>query len=73
MPLQRLLDGSGLGADDVKRLCCAYEHALRILYLLDRNDPVSEIVARKIIELGTNGGDPVEIAERAVRALGTAQ
>ncbi len=41
MPLQRLLDGSALGAEDVKRLCCAYEHGLRTLYLVDRNDPIS--------------------------------
>jgi hypothetical protein len=41
-----------------------------VLYLVDRNDLVCEIVASKIIEIGTNGiHDPREIAEAAVDRL----
>jgi hypothetical protein len=44
--------------------------ALRVLDLVDRNDLVCEIVASKIIEIGTNGiHDPREIAEAAVDRL----
>ncbi len=53
MPILRLLEGSGLGAEDIERLRCAYENALRALHLVDRNDPVAEIVARKIIEFSS--------------------
>jgi hypothetical protein len=70
MPILRLLEGSGLAADEVERLRRAYEAALRALGLVDRNDPIAEIVARKIIELGKLGGTPADIAKAAVRALG---
>jgi hypothetical protein len=37
----------------------------------DRNDPITDIVARKIVELGTSGvSDPQEIADRTLKALG---
>jgi hypothetical protein len=37
---------------------------------VDRNDPVCEIIARKIIEIGaTAAGDPVVISEITVRKL----
>jgi hypothetical protein len=44
---------------------------LRKLHLVDRNDPVAEIVAKKIIEVGTTAiSDPEEISETAVKQLG---
>jgi hypothetical protein len=72
MPIRRLLQDSGLGADEVECLCRAYEDALHTLHLIDRNDPITEIVARKVIEIGKNGGDPAEIARLTVKALGIA-
>ncbi len=70
MPIQPLLKGSGLGAENVERLRCAYEAALHALYLVDRNDPIAEIVARKIIEISKDGGEPADIAERTVKSFG---
>jgi hypothetical protein len=70
MPIRRLLEGSGLGSADVDNLCRAYEDALHALHLVDRNDPVTAIVARKVIEIGKEGGDPAEIARSAIKALG---
>ena len=70
MPIQRLLEGSGLGPAEVERLCRAYEDALHGLHLVDRNDPVTEMVARKVIEIGKSGGDPAEIARLAIKAFG---
>ena len=70
MPIQRLLEGSGLGHKDVERLNRAYRDALHAMHLVDRNDPVTEMVARKIIEIGKNGGDPAEIAKMAMKELG---
>ncbi len=70
MSIQKLLEDSGLAPDEVERLCQAYNDALHALCLVDRNDPVAQIVARKVIEIGKRGGDPAEIAKLAIKALG---
>jgi hypothetical protein len=70
MPIRRLLEGSGLSASEINRLAIAYETALRKLHLVDRDDPVVEMVARKVIDLGAAAGDPIEIARRAVAYFG---
>ena len=70
MPIARLLQNSNLGPAEREILNVAFIRALRLLHLVDRNDPVCEIVARKIIEIGaTYAGDPVVISEIAVRKL----
>ena len=72
MPINRLLIESKLSAQDVKRLNEAFELTLRGLYLVDRNDPVCELVARRIIDIGTDmTRDPKQIAALAVKQLGT--
>jgi hypothetical protein len=49
----------------------AFKQALRSLHLVDRDDPVTEIVARKIIEIAATGvHDAAEIAEIAIKQLG---
>jgi hypothetical protein len=72
MPIRRLLKDDGLaGPEDVERLNRAYSYALRSLHLVDRNDPITEIVAKKVIEVGAKGvRDPSEISEIAVKQLG---
>jgi hypothetical protein len=71
MPINRLLAGSKLGPDEIKRLNAAYTDALRSLSLVDRNDPLCEIIARKLIEVCAAGdSDPRQIADRAVKTLG---
>jgi len=71
MPINRLLNGGNLGPEDVERLNrAAYTHALR-QHLVDRDDPVADIVARKIIEVGATGiSDPKEISKTAIKQLG---
>ncbi len=62
-----------LSQEEVGRLNDAYERALHSLHLVDRNDPITEIVAKKIIEIGQTGlSDPVQISMRAVKDLGIA-
>ncbi len=65
-----VLERSGLGAENIARLRRAYQVALRALHLMDRNDPIAEMVAKKIIAIGKDGGEPDEIAQRAVKAFG---
>ncbi|ANW00288.1 hypothetical protein LMTR13_09005 [Bradyrhizobium icense] len=65
--LERHGDKSG----DVARLNRAYEEALRALYLVDRNDPITEMVAKKIIEIGQTGiDDPKRLCAESLKQLG---
>jgi hypothetical protein len=71
MPIDRLLKERSIEQQDAERLRRAFNLALKGLHLVDRDDPVCEIVAGKIIEIGMDGTrNPREIAELAVRRLG---
>ena len=71
MPINRLLANSELGPDAIENLNLAFKQALRSLHLVDRYDPVTELVARKIIEIAATGvHDAAEIAKIAVKQLG---
>ena len=55
---------------ETSHLIAAYELTLHALGLVDRNDPLTAMVADKIIEIGATGlKDPVEISNRAVKLL----
>jgi len=69
MPINRLLKDSKLTSQEIDRLNKAYTFTLRSLSLVDRNDPLTEIVARKVIEIGARVHDPAEIAKRALKGL----
>jgi len=69
--IYRLLQHSVFGPEEVARLGDAYEQALKALRLVDRNDPVSELVAKKIIDVARTGEtDPARISALAIQALG---
>jgi hypothetical protein len=71
MAIYRLLQEAAFSPDDVSRMTAAYETALRLLRLTDRTDPVTEIVAKKIIEVARNGErDPPRICARALKEMG---
>lgn len=69
MPINRLLLDSKLEPEEIARLNAAYSCALRSLSLIDRNDPLIDMLARKIIEAGATLSDPREISEIAVKKL----
>ena len=70
MPIARLLQNSKLEPAEREVLNLAFIRALRLLHLKDRSDPICEIVARKIVEIGATGAsDPVAISEIAARQL----
>jgi hypothetical protein len=74
MPINRLLEDSKLTLEGQAVLNLAFDRTLRKLHLVDRNDPICEIVARKVIEIGATGvTNPVAISEIAVRQLGPPQ
>jgi hypothetical protein len=69
--IYRLLQNSVFGPDEIVRMSSAYEQALKTLRLADRNDPVSELVAKKIIDIARTGEtDPSRISALAISALG---
>ncbi|WOH53342.1 hypothetical protein [Bradyrhizobium sp. sBnM-33] len=71
MPIARLLQNVPMGPEEIGRLTTAYQRAMRTLGLVDRNDPIADLVAKKIIEIGQTGvRDPADISAQAIRALG---
>lgn len=71
MAIYKMVVEAAFEPDDVARLAAAYECVLRTLNLVDRTDPVTEIVAKKIIEVYRTGDhDPSHICARAIQELG---
>jgi hypothetical protein len=71
MMIRRLLQESSFDQDEVGRVVQAYEAALSLLHLKDREDPVTEVVAGKIIQVYKTGEhDPPRLCGRAVKELG---
>jgi hypothetical protein len=71
MPLSRLLEGGAFDQSDINRMGAAYEAALQLLRLYDKDDPLCELVARKIIEVMQSGvRDPSHLCAKALRELG---
>ena len=70
MPITRLLQDTAFGPDEIAVLVAAYEDALRALSLVNRADPATEMVAKRIIELANQGErDPVRLRERVIEAV----
>jgi hypothetical protein len=58
------------GPIEAKRLVAAYEKTLRGLGIQDRSDPIAEMVAKKVFEIGQSGiEDPSQICKLAIKAL----
>ena len=73
MTIHPLLQHIPLAPEDIGRLVGAYEATLEALELKNRSDPITEIVAQKIIEIGQTGvRDPLHISNLAIKALGPA-
>jgi hypothetical protein len=71
MPIYRLLQNLPMGPEEVSRMTTAFEKALRTVGIEDRNDPMAEMIAKKIVEIAQTGvRDPAEISAQAIRELG---
>jgi hypothetical protein len=72
MTIYRLLQYAPLGPDDIGCLVAAYEQTLLALGLKPRSDPITHLVARKVIEIAQTGvRDSREVARIAIRELGS--
>lgn len=71
MSIYGLLQNSGLERRRIKSVATAYEDALRMLGLKDRRDPLTALLASKLIEAAQAGeDDPARIRARAIAELG---
>ena len=70
MAIYRLLQHAVFEDDAVKAMTVAYEDVLRELKLADRADPLTEIIAKKIIELAQTGErDPKRLCGLVLQAI----
>ena len=73
MPIRQLLDSNAFNPEEVTMLCDVFEDTLRALQFVDRSDPVTSLIAKKIIELARRGErDPARLRQAAVRAFSDA-
>jgi hypothetical protein len=71
MAIYRLLQNAGFGPEDIERMTTAYEKALVLLRLKDRADPMTEVIARRIIEVAQTGEkNPTLICASALESMG---
>jgi hypothetical protein len=71
MAIYRLMQEASFSPEDIARITAAYEAAVKLLRLRDRDEPVAEVVAKKIIEVTRSGvKDPPRICARAIKELG---
>ena len=71
MPIGPLLAGGNFTPEQRHVIQLAYNHTLRKLNLVDRDDPVCEIVAHKVVKIAESGvTNAVAICEVATRELG---
>jgi hypothetical protein len=71
MPIYHLLKERGFDPEHCEAMGVAFETALTQLGLKDRNDPMCEMVAKRIIEFGQQGvrdsGELVALTKQSIR------
>ena len=71
MAIYRLIANGSFGPDEIEAMTVAYEGALLDLCLTNRDDPITELIAKTIVTVTSTGErDPTRIKERAINALG---
>ena len=74
MPISRLIADINLTHEERHVLEVAFGHALSKLNLVDRNDPICDLIANRMIELHKRGlKNAVALAEITVREIGPAK
>lgn len=70
MPIRALIGDASFTPEQIFALNKAFNDALAELKLTDRQDPLAEIVAKKIIELAKQGErDPQRLCELALKDI----
>ena len=70
MAIYRLLKNSALEPEEIRRITEAYEQALHALCVKDRDDPLTEMIAKQIIKIAQAGvHDAAQLSDLAVEEL----
>ncbi|MDT4737067.1 hypothetical protein [Bradyrhizobium sp. WYCCWR 12699] len=70
MPISRLMANIDLTPEQKHVLELAFNHALRKLDLVDRDDPICDLIAKRMIDISMRGvTDAVALAEITVREI----
>jgi hypothetical protein len=68
--IYRLLQNSTMRPDEISRVTAAYEQALHTLCVKDRDDPLTEMIAKTIIKIAQTGvHDPAQLSALAIKQL----
>jgi len=68
--IYRMLRTASFSPEDNERLATVYEEALRALHLTNRADPLTTIIARRIIDAAKTGErDPARLCALAIEDL----
>ena len=71
MAIYRLLKNSTLEPEEISRITAAYEQALQTLCVKDRDDRLTEMIAKKIIKIAQTGVyDAAQLSALAIAELG---
>jgi hypothetical protein len=71
MAIYRLIANGSFGPDEIEVMTAAYEGALIDLRVANRQDPITELIAKSIVHVTATGErNPVLIRARAINALG---
>ena len=72
MPIRQLLDSNAFNPEEVTMLRDVFEDTLCVLHLVDRSDPVTSLIAKKIIELARRGErDPARLYDGVMKEFCT--
>jgi len=70
VPIYELLRKGVFTPDDVVMLGNVFEDVLQTFGLVDRKDPLTEMVAKKLVELATSGiRDPARLKALTIQAF----
>jgi hypothetical protein len=69
--IYKLIGNGSFGPDEIEVMKAAYEAALVDVGITDRDDPITELIAKSIVNVTASGErDPKQVMERALNALG---
>ena len=71
MTIDKLIATGSFGPDEIEVMKAAYEAALVDVGVTNREDPITELIAKSIVNVTASGKrDPKQVMERALNALG---
>jgi hypothetical protein len=70
MAIYKLIANGSFGPNEIEVMSAAYESALVNLGIANRDDPITELIAKAIVNVATGEREPQLIEQRAINALG---